>query len=79
MRLAGPEPRSWQAIAGDFWHAERAHGSEMAMLMSGMNRLRLSLGDAEFRRLIHLPFAERQAEIDAPAAGNTSVVEEIAA
>ncbi|NID14357.1 hypothetical protein [Luteibacter yeojuensis] len=70
--LAGPNPKTWSGAWGEFHHTERAHQSEMAMLLSGMNRLRLSLGDAEFRRLIHLPFAERQAEIDARVAANDS-------
>lgn len=79
FRLAGPVPTTWSGSWGDFHHTERAHTSEMAMLMSGLNRLRLSLGDAEFRRLIHLPFGERQAEIDARTSGNASVIEVIAA
>ncbi|NID14985.1 hypothetical protein [Luteibacter yeojuensis] len=65
FRVVGPDPRSWSGAWGEFRHAERAHDCETAMLLSGMNRLRISLGDAEFRRLVHLRLMDRDAEVQA--------------
>ncbi|SEO76690.1 hypothetical protein SAMN02800692_2013 [Luteibacter sp. UNC138MFCol5.1] len=63
MMSAGPDPRRWDASRSEFWHDQRATDCETSMLLSGLNRIRISMGDGEFRRVLHMRFQDRQAEL----------------
>lgn len=58
---AGRHPKRWNFDAC-YSHKRHVVG-EMSMLLSGLNRLRIRLGEADFRRLVHQPYSERQAEL----------------
>ncbi|KAF1009509.1 MAG: hypothetical protein GAK28_00147 [Luteibacter sp.] len=63
VMLAGPDPRRAYIRQSEFWHEQRATDCETAMLLSGLNRIRISMGDGEFRRVLHMRFQDRQAEL----------------
>lgn len=44
------------------WNHNVDNGSELQMMFSALNRLRIDLGDKAFRDRVHLSYMERQAE-----------------
>lgn len=66
---AGKNPRFWPGSDFERFHfGERNSGAETRILLSALRRLQLSLGAAEFKRLVHLPYSERKVEIAGAAA-----------
>jgi hypothetical protein len=68
--IAGRHPKRYGANTLTDWGHKRHWPSEMAMLLSGLNRLRIRMGEEEFRRLVHQPFAARQEELAADTAAD---------
>lgn len=65
QRIVGHDPRSWKEPPPFPFCNRRA---EAIMLLSALNRLRLGLGEAEFRRLTHARIMQKTtAELDAEA------------
>lgn len=63
--VAGPHPDAWLAVAGLDWAFEpRNWRAEQGLLRSMLSRLKLSLGPAEFDRLVHLPYHARKEEVE---------------
>jgi hypothetical protein len=58
--LCGRDPAKY----GESWdfHHEADHVSELRMMFSALNRLRIDLGDTAFRDRVHLPYEQRQRE-----------------
>lgn len=59
-RIAGANPKQVSDAWGYWRHPEHCVQSETVMLLSGLNRIRMSLGEAEFRRLLHRSLRERK-------------------
>lgn len=59
---AGCHPKRYGNERVSFLHTSN-HRSEIYMLLSGLRRLQISLGDAEFRRVVHQNRAERLGEL----------------
>lgn len=64
-RVAGANPKQVSDAWGEWRHPQRCVKSETVMLLSGLNRIRVSLGEAEFRRLLHRSLRERKEEQEA--------------
>jgi len=66
--VTGRNPQTWGYHWGDdgkdFQFETRNWRAEQGLLRSMLNRLKLSLGQAEFDRLIHLPYHGRNLEIE---------------
>lgn len=66
--VVGKDPRAWGCDWEEGWEAwafdPRHWRAEQQLLRSMLNRLKLSLGQAEFDRLIHLPYHGRKAEME---------------
>lgn len=61
--VCGRDPLRWDGTSD--WHHAVDQGSELRMMFSALNRLRIDMGDAAFRDRIHLSYVERQREIAA--------------
>jgi len=57
--VAGGNPKQWPEKWGDYYHRQRAQDCEMAMLLSGLNRVRVGLGEGRFREVLHTRLAAK--------------------
>lgn len=58
-RVHGADPKKWGGTWGDFCHDLRAQDCEARILLSGLNRIRVALGEPEFRRCLKTRLAPR--------------------
>jgi hypothetical protein len=58
-RVYGANPKQPENMWGDFFHAARATDCEARILLSGLNRIRVALGEPEFRRCLKTRLAPR--------------------
>lgn len=59
IRVHGANPKQPQDFWGDFYHGERATDCEARILLSGLNRIRVALGEPEFRRCLKTRLAPK--------------------
>lgn len=59
VRVHGANPKQPQEMWVDFYHGERATDCEARILLSGLNRIRVALGEPEFRRCLKTRLAPK--------------------